>query len=105
MGPSGNVWITDYEGNRVDEFTGSGGFVGAFGFGVSTGANSFQTCVSACQAGSEGSGSGQFTHPAYLAFSPGGHLYVTDLGNNRVEEFSTSMEFLAKFGSAGTGQV
>ena len=34
---SGNVWVTDRANNRVDEFSSSGGFKLAFGWGVRDG--------------------------------------------------------------------
>jgi DNA-binding beta-propeller fold protein YncE len=34
---------------------------------------------------------------------PWGYVYVTDLGNNRVQKFDSSGNFISKFGSLGTG--
>jgi RHS repeat-associated protein len=98
---SGNVWVTDYVNNRVDEFNEKGEFIAAFGFGVN-GKEEEATCTTSCQAGKAGSQNGEFNGPAYLTFAAG-NLYVTDLNNDRVEEFNTSRKYVAKFGEKGTG--
>jgi len=54
------------------------------------------------QWGSKGSGNGQFDRPMDVAVAPrGGDVYVTDYGNNRVEEFSATGRFIRSF-NAGT---
>jgi YD repeat-containing protein len=53
--------------------------------------------------GSFGSGTGKFSHPAGIAIDAKGNLWVTDAGNNRVEEFSEAGKYVTQFGSAGTG--
>jgi RHS repeat-associated protein len=99
---SGNVWIADEENNRIDEFNEKGEFIAAFGFGVLNGESKLQTCTTTCKIGLFGTANGEFGNAAYLAFS-GGNLYVTDLEDNRVQEFNTSREYVAKFGTKGTG--
>ena len=79
---SGNVWVTDYGNNRVQEFSPEGTFKATYG--------------------TYGAGEEEFHYPISLAFSEG-DLYVVDQGNNRVEELSTSGRYLAQFGSSGTG--
>ncbi len=51
------------------------------------------------KAGFDGAGGGGM----WDALTSSGDLWVTDPGNNRVQEFSASGEYLAQFGSAGTG--
>ena len=53
--------------------------------------------------GSGGGGNGQFDQPGDVAVDSGGDLWVADTGNDRVEEFSESGEYLSQFGSAGSG--
>ena len=55
------------------------------------------------QFGSSGSGDGQFTGPEGVAVDSGGHVFVTDNDNNRVEEFDSSGAYLSQFGTAGSG--
>jgi tripartite motif-containing protein 71 len=53
--------------------------------------------------GATGTGNGQFGHPAGIAMDSAGNLWVADMQNNRVEEFSASGTFLKSVGSTGTG--
>lgn len=62
-----------------------------------------RTLVYSSQFGSEGSGNGQFEHPADVAVAPDGDLWVLDAYNDRVEEFNDKEEYLRQFGSSGSG--
>ncbi|QUC65703.1 6-bladed beta-propeller [Nitrosopumilus sp. K4] len=44
---------------------------------------------------------GQFSHPQYLAVDSQGNVYVTDLGNKRVQKFSSTGEFQTMWGNSG----
>ena len=101
---TGKLWIADYKNNRVDEFSETGEFIAAFGYGVVNGEEKLQTCTTTCKAGIRGgSGNGELSGPTDLAFNSSGDLYVTDSLGSRVEEFNASREYLAKFGSSGSG--
>jgi YD repeat-containing protein len=52
---------------------------------------------------SEGAANGQLKKPDSAAVDPKGDVWIADTGNNRVQEFSSSGEYLLKFGSGGTG--
>src|SRR6185437_3088924 len=52
--------------------------------------------------GSYGHGEGQLSGPEGIALSDG-EIYVADLENKRVEEFSPAGRYLSQFGVAGTG--
>ena len=80
---NGDVYVTDYENNRVERWTTSGSFVSSFGTG--------------------GSGNGQFDQPYHVAIDAAGDVYVADFGNNRVQKFDASGTWLATFGGFGTG--
>ena len=80
---SGNVFVSEFFGNRVQKFTPSGGFI--------------------TQWGSPGAGNGQFARPVGLAVNSFGEVYVADRDNNRVQRFSNTGAFLGSFGSNGTG--
>ncbi|HWA52996.1 MAG TPA: hypothetical protein VG816_02375 [Solirubrobacterales bacterium] len=108
---------------RVDVFSATGEFEGAFGWNVKVtgGAEALQFCTteSGCKAGSAGSGAGQFNvfgeSNDQLAVSPlNGHLIVGDEGNGRIDEFAPSFEegkvdgvsFIRSYGdAAGFGNV
>jgi len=107
---TGSVYVSDQANRRIDIFTATGGFVGAFGWGALSGASEFQFCtlLSGCHspapAGSQG---GQFGSAiGGIAFSPSGDLYVADKSNRRVDVFKptvngglvTDMEFVRAFG-------
>jgi YD repeat-containing protein len=74
----------------VQEFTSEGVFMKKVGF-AGTGEGQFATSGGAPEDG------------MWLAFDSAGHLWVTDSGNNRVQEFSSTGTYMAKFGTAGTG--
>jgi YD repeat-containing protein len=57
----------------------------------------------ATQIGSSGSGNGQLKDPVGSAIDGNGNVWVTDSGNNRIEEFSSAGKFVAKYGKEGTG--
>jgi hypothetical protein len=80
---AGNVYAVDSGNNRVQKFTSTGGFLGAWG--------------------SAGSGDGQFAGPGGIAIGAGGTVYVADSGNFRVQAFAADGRFLGKWGSEGRG--
>jgi sugar lactone lactonase YvrE len=86
---SGNIWVTDFVNNRIQEFSPSG------------------TLLRAC--GSTGSGNAQFKGPTGIAVNPiggldhEGYIYVSDSGNNRIEVFTPECKFVEAFGTAGSG--
>ncbi len=94
---SGGVYVADYFNHRIDEFSAAGAFIKAYGWGVSDGASSFETCTSTCQAGIGGSGAGQLDYPDYVATDPGGNVYVSD-NDNRIDEFSAAGAFIKAWG-------
>jgi hypothetical protein len=110
---SGNIYVTDLGNNRVDAFSSNGIFEGAFGWKVNAGTPEeklqFCTFATGCQAGSVGGGAGQFSESSansgiaamgYPAVAPdvaphlapnAGHVLVADSGNNRIDEFSVTL--------------
>ena len=55
------------------------------------------------QFGSEGTGNGQFKRPDVIEVEAGGSVWVGDQNNERIQEFNEKGEYLAKFGTAGSG--
>jgi tripartite motif-containing protein 71 len=102
---SGNVYVAELINNRISEFSHNGAFLRTWGWGVQDGSAAFQVCTAGCQAGSSGAGDGQFHFPRGIAINSSGDVYVTDAGNDRVQEFdsSTSRNFIAKWGTSGSG--
>jgi hypothetical protein len=98
---SGNVYVADSQNNRIQKFSSTGSFQRMWGWGVDDGSNAFQTCTSGCQGGLAGSGDGQFDLTYGVATDSSGNVYASDYNNNRIEKFSSTGSFLAKWGSLG----
>jgi DNA-binding beta-propeller fold protein YncE len=80
----GNVFVSDNENHRIQEFTADGQFltsIGGFGYDP-----------------------GQFRWPAGLAFDPAGNLYVADASNDRIQVFGPDGGFLRTWGARGSGE-
>jgi hypothetical protein len=76
-GPSGDLYVSEYKGNRVSVLSGSG---------------EWKSYV-----GSKGRGDGQFVGPQNMAVDADGYLYVTDFGNRRVVKFAPDGSFVLSF--------
>jgi hypothetical protein len=111
---SGNVYTTDRQNNRVDEFTGEGTFVRAWGWGVADGkTEALQTCTVTCFAGLAGSGDGQFDGGSPIADiavdnatenpldTSIGDVYTLDRTNARVDKFNSEGQFELAFAVTG----
>jgi hypothetical protein len=105
---TGDVYLMDFGNVRIDKWTGEGGFLLAWGWGVADATQGLQTCTTTCYHGSNpdyGPGTGEFgigvrgvavdNDPLSPSFED---VYVPDPGNNRVEKFDPSGGFLAIFG-------
>lgn len=79
------VLVTDAS-NRVQQFSVSGGNLKAVS-----------------QFGATGSGPGQFNRPGGIAVDRANNIWVADIGNDRVEEFSSKGGFLGQLGGPGGG--
>jgi sugar lactone lactonase YvrE len=106
IAPGGNVLVMDTANNRVSEFTPTGVFVRARGFGVDTGASSFETCTtgSGCQAGIPGGAAGQLSDgdagegASGIAVDAQGNIYVADDGNGRIAQYAPNLAFTRAWG-------
>ncbi|MBF0344872.1 MAG: PKD domain-containing protein, partial [Nitrospirae bacterium] len=65
---SGNVYVTDWNNNRIQKFNSNGTFTTKWG--------------------SLGNGDGQFKYPVGVAVDATGNVYVVDYGNYRVQKFA-----------------
>jgi len=89
--PSGKIWVFDSAHDHLVEFNSKNEFVR--------------------QVGTEGDGTGQFSFfdesipgAVGIATNSSGDVYVSDFGNNRVEEFNEKGEYVREFGVAGTSE-
>ncbi len=53
--------------------------------------------------GTYGSGPGQFDRPVNVAVAPDGSVYTLELGNSRIQRFSSAGGYLTQWGQQGTG--
>jgi DNA-binding beta-propeller fold protein YncE len=65
---SDRVYVVDWQNDRVEIFTSGGEYVDKWGY--------------------PGTAPGEFHEPIHVALGSGGAVYVTDLLNNRIQEFS-----------------
>ena len=88
---AGNVYVSEANNERVQEFDSSGNWIRAWGKGVD-GGSAFGICTVAaeCQAGTPGGMGGEMNTPEGLATNAAGDLYLADALNNRIQEFHDS---------------
>jgi tripartite motif-containing protein 71 len=96
--PSGHVYVADFDNNRIAEFSGSGTFIRAWGWGVRDGAHHPEICTTSCQAAVKGGGAGQLNAPFGVSVDRFGHVYVGDGTNERIDQFSSTGRFIKAWG-------
>ena len=109
---TGDVYVVDSGNNRVDRFDRKGTFIEAWGYGVKTGANAFETCTTECKQGIAGHHKGQFHEADAIAIdnavgSPSkGDVYVEAVKPYEEEVGKKEIEFeetvYDKFSPTGT---
>lgn len=78
---SGNLYTTEFQGNRVRKFSSQGELL--------------------LEWGGSGFENGQFDSPTGIAISPDGNVFVSESGNHRIQKFTPEGEWIATFGSLG----
>lgn len=111
----GDIWVADTGNNRLQEFSSTGKYMGQITeFGTVTAAwrscmeyNTLAECAGAYSTRYEsGTGKGAFKEPEDVSFDAKDNLYVTDTGNNRVQEAQVSGQYEVQFGTAsGEGHL
>jgi DNA-binding beta-propeller fold protein YncE len=96
---SGDVYLADgFTNNRIDEYSSTGAFIRAWGWGVADGQSHFEICTTTCEGGAYGHGGGQFDGlRAITVDTTSGNVYVAD-SDNRIDEFSSTGTFIQDFG-------
>jgi sugar lactone lactonase YvrE len=100
--PWGYVWVADTQNHRIQKFFANGEVVRVVGWGVNDGTAESQVCVTSCQAGIAGAGDGQFDSPAGIAADASGNIYVSDVGNHRIQKFESHGIYQIQWGGPGT---
>jgi hypothetical protein len=95
---NGIVYVSDQVNRRINVFSATGTFQGAFGWGAETGAEAFQYCTGACHApgafppGAGNVPGGQFSSQITgLAADGSGRVYVANGFSRRVEVFTPTI--------------
>jgi RHS repeat-associated protein len=99
---SGDLWVADYTGQRIEEFNKEGTFLKAFGWGVKEGGSKLEVCTTSCKVGKAGTGEGELDDPAGVEYA-GGDIHVVDSGDDRLQKFTTAGEYVGDAGSEGSG--
>ncbi|MCK4803922.1 MAG: VWA domain-containing protein [Spirochaetes bacterium] len=86
-GPRGNIYVVDNANNRIQKFDSSGNFITRWG-GLKRRRH-------------EGESDGKFYKLEGVAVDSNGYVYVTDTGNNRIQKFDSSGNFITKWGFQG----
>jgi hypothetical protein len=109
---NGNLYVVDSGNNRIQQFDAAGNFVRAWGWDVKLPATVppevpvFEKCEATdfCKQGVSGGGAGQLAAAQGIAVNQttgleaSGHVYVTNQGNRRVEEFDEDGDFVRAWG-------
>ena len=110
---TGDVFVADKGGHRVQKFSASGEFLLEFGGNVNKNPVALDRDVcralesSECQAGTSGSAPEEFESPQFVAVdedssSPSfGDVYVADTGDDAVSKFTPEGELVAAWGTGG----
>ena len=85
IGPSGNLYVIEGSNTRVQKFSSDGNFL--------------------LKWGSDGTGNGQFPsspgQARHIAVDSSENVYVSDIGTNRIQKFTSAGVFLTQWGSTG----
>ena len=109
--PAGNLWVAEADNRRFQEFEPDGSFVAAYGWHVNaSGSEELEKCTStapgACQAGTKGSGTGQFeSGPSSFTIDSAGFVYAIDRGANRIWKFAPDMSSATQFALGLLGEA
>lgn len=82
--PAGNFYVTDKGNNLVKKFNSSGTYISTGGFPIGN-------------AGSNGAG--KFSSPTGIAIDISGNIWVSDSGNNYIQEFNSSGTYITHCGN------
>jgi len=93
-----NIYVVDTINNRIQKFD----------FSPDNNSTTIeinhQKVVGVTVFGSMGSGSGRFQSPIDIVIDDDNYVYVLDAGNHRIQKFNSKGEFIAEWGSYGSGR-
>ncbi|MCP4048093.1 MAG: hypothetical protein GY732_19130, partial [Gammaproteobacteria bacterium] len=85
-----NVYIADQNNYRIQKLDSNGAMLEVWGWGVATGADTFEICTSGCQQGLDGVGDGQFHKFANMGVDALNNLHVPDYRADRFQKFDSN---------------
>jgi tripartite motif-containing protein 71 len=88
VGPDGSVYVVDRENNLIQKFTSEGVLITKWG-SVGRVDGEFD--------GLGGRGDGELSWPGAIEVAPDGSVYLADLGNERIQKFTSGGAFLNKW--------
>ncbi len=98
---TGNVYVAGSA--RVTVFTSKGSFLRAWGKNI--GGPGVDICTATCflptSKGGQDAEAGAFSSPSGIAMDRAGHVFVSDLRLNRVQEFTSAGAYVGQFGRFG----
>jgi hypothetical protein len=99
-----DVYVADTGNARVSQFSASGTFIRAFGWGVADGLPVAESCTLSCQAGVVAAGA--LGSPTFIAVDnsagpSAGDVYVADTATNTVFKFDGTGNLVTAWGSGG----
>jgi sugar lactone lactonase YvrE len=93
---SGNIYVVDAGNNRIQKFTPEGQFITKWGsYGQGDGEFDFVMDDNVPIAQIEGD----------IAVDVNGNVYVIDVGNHRIQKFTSDGQFITKWGQGGPGDA
>ncbi len=98
VAPGNQIMVADTENQRIDIFSTAGVFIRAFGKDVKPGGGNICTTATGCVEGTIGTAAGALAYPSGVTAGAAGNLYVAELNNNRVSEFTIDGTFVRAFG-------
>lgn len=99
VGPDGLLYITDGRNHRVQVFAPDGRFVREWGSYCALYEDGQPGCVDPDGPGPLPLGAGQFNEPWGIAVGPDGSVYVADLWNHRIQQFTADGRFVRAWGA------
>ncbi|MCS7251854.1 MAG: TIGR03663 family protein [Anaerolineae bacterium] len=98
IGPDGTIFVTNGGSHQVQVFAPDGRFLRAWGSFCALYESGQIGCLDPDGAGPLPLGAGQFNEPWGIAVAPDGSVYVADLWNHRIQQFTSDGRFLRAWG-------
>jgi DNA-binding beta-propeller fold protein YncE len=98
---SGDIYVADNKNHRIQKFTSNGTLIGWWGLDDLN--NTGWHNPGSGRTGKYGTGDGELRLPWGVAVDSIGNIYVADAANSRVQKFTSTGNFITKWGTYGSG--